>query len=68
MRFLSYADLRTLKGVPYSKGHLRRQINAGKFPPPDKFPGGCVNVWREDVIDRFLADGIAEAATSKSTT
>ena len=56
---LSYDDLRTKKGIPYSRTHIKRLINEGKFPKPIK-----LSDWRrafvEEEIDAWIAERIAE--------
>jgi prophage regulatory protein len=56
MRLLSFPQLRTEKGIAYSRQHIHRLIQAGKFPRPLKLGGmeGGANAWPEDEIDRHL--------------
>jgi hypothetical protein len=57
LRMLTRRDLHSVKGIPYSRQHLARLIDDGKFPPPD---GKTVdserapNFWWETTIDRWL--------------
>jgi hypothetical protein len=63
MRHLVFQDLRP-KGILYSKQHLKRLVAEEKFPQPIK---GLAreNVWTEEAIDNYIADGMA--AASKQT-
>jgi prophage regulatory protein len=56
MRLLSFPQLRTEKGIDYSRQHIHRLIRAGKFPRPIKLSGmeGGANKWLEDEIDRHV--------------
>ena len=59
MRLLSMPELRTLKGISYSKAHIHRLIGAGKFPRPIKL-GENRNAWIETEIDAHIEAKIAE--------
>jgi predicted DNA-binding transcriptional regulator AlpA len=55
-RILSFKELKTLKGIPYSRTHINRLIKEGKFPAsfalnPER-PGRIG--WWEDEIDDWL--------------
>ena len=53
---LTFRDLKTKKGWPYSRQHTHKLVKAGRFPTPDKlYEGGLLNVWDEDKIDTHLA-------------
>ena len=52
-------ELKTVKGISYSKAHLHRLISAGKFPRPIKL-GENRNAWIESEIDAHIEDKIAE--------
>jgi prophage regulatory protein len=54
-RVLTFPDLKSKKGIPFSRQHTARKINAGTFPAPFKTPDGNFNLWFEDVIDDYLA-------------
>lgn len=56
---LSYADLRTKKGVPFSRVHLWRLIRDGKFPKPIELSKSR-NAWIESEIDDWIAAKAAE--------
>jgi predicted DNA-binding transcriptional regulator AlpA len=53
-RVLTRGELKTRKGIPYSRAHLRRKINDGTFPPPFNLPDSLINLWFDDVIDDYL--------------
>ena len=62
MKILTYGQLRELKGVPYTRRHLRDLIAAGKFPKEIKLaPGGRI-AWDEAEVDQWLADKAAQRA------
>jgi predicted DNA-binding transcriptional regulator AlpA len=54
-RVLTRLELKTRKGIPYSRQHLDRLAKARKFPQPFKAPEGSFLLWFEDVIDDYLA-------------
>jgi hypothetical protein len=60
IRMLSWDDLRA-RGVPHSKSQIRRQIKAGKFPPPDGYIGKFP-FWTDETVDRHTEGPIAEQA------
>jgi prophage regulatory protein len=47
------------KGIPFSRQHRHRLINAGKFPKPVKI-GDATNGWIEAEIDKYIQDKISE--------
>jgi prophage regulatory protein len=53
MKLLSYAQLRSEKGVTYSKVHLWRLEAAGKFPQRVRL-GERRYGWLSEEIDRWL--------------
>jgi prophage regulatory protein len=62
-RVLSYPDLRDRKGIAWSRAHVYRQVNAGKFPKPVKLGEGTT-AWIEEEIDAWLDERIAERNTA----
>ena len=58
-RYLRYRDLKPLKGIPFSRQHIRRLQKALKFPLSVSF-GDNTEVFIEEEIDRWTADRIAE--------
>lgn len=67
MRLITMADLRAAKGVPYSRPHIYRLIDAGKFPKPLHIGGNRI-AFLEAEIDEWIKsklrerDGAQEAA------
>ena len=59
MKLLSFAELKTVKGVPYSRPHLYRLIKAGKFPTPIKIGENRVG-FSDSEIDAHLEALAAE--------
>ena len=57
--YLRYGDLKPLKGIPFSRQHIRRLQKALKFPLSVSF-GDNTEVFLEEEIDRWTADRIAE--------
>jgi predicted DNA-binding transcriptional regulator AlpA len=53
-RVLTFADLKSRKGIPYSRSHMNRKVKDGTFPKPFKLPDSSLNLWFDDVIDDFL--------------
>ena len=61
-RLLSFPELKTVKGIRYSRSHIRRLVKAKIFPQPVKqssAPNG-VNGWFDDEIDEYLEARAAE--------
>ena len=59
LRMLVRGDLHRVKGIPYSRQHIARLIDEGKFPPPDGKTSDsptAPNFWWETTIDRWLKD------------
>lgn len=57
LRMLLRRDLKERKGIPWSRQHLARLIEEGKFPPPDGKTGDAPtspNFWFETTVDRWL--------------
>jgi len=54
MRVLSFNQLRSEKGIPYSRVHIGRLEGEGKFPVRFALAGGARIVWAEDEIDAWL--------------
>jgi prophage regulatory protein len=59
MRILSYADLRTQKGIRWSRQHIHNLVKQGKFPKPLDMGPQTVG-FVEDEIDAFIASRIRE--------
>jgi prophage regulatory protein len=58
MRLLVFKELKTIKGIPYTRQHIHRLIKDGRFPKPFKPNGSScgVNAWDESVIDQHQED------------
>jgi prophage regulatory protein len=68
VKFISFADLRPLKGVPYTRRHLRDLVRDGKFPQPVTLSEGRVawieeevNAWQEAKVKARQPRGVAPA-------
>jgi prophage regulatory protein len=57
MRVLSLPQLKSEKGIKFSRQHLDRLMRAKLFPRPIKL-GENTNGWIEDEIDAYLIDRI----------
>ena len=53
MRLVSFGELKTLKGIGYSRVHLNRLVQAGAFPAPIPVGGNRVG-WDEEEVDGWL--------------
>ena len=60
---LSFAELKTTKGIPFSRQHVYRLVSAGEFPAPIKL-GAMTNAWLEHEIDAWL-DARIEASLGR---
>ena len=59
MKILNYDDLKTLKGIPYSKVHLWRLERHGKFPK--RVPlGQSRHGWLDSEIDEWITSRMAK--------
>jgi prophage regulatory protein len=58
LRVLVYPQLKSEKGVPYTRRHLRDLIAAGKFPRPVPLSSARI-AWIEDEVDQWLAEKAA---------
>lgn len=55
-RKLTFKDLQTKKGWPYSRQHTHELVKEGKCPAPEKRPGGgLLNLWDESEWDAYYA-------------
>jgi prophage regulatory protein len=59
MKLLSMDELKSVKGISYSRPHLFRLIKSGHFPTPIKI-GENRNAWTEEEIDAWVTKRIAE--------
>ncbi len=58
VKVYTFETLKSERGWPYSRQHTHRLIKDGRFPPPKKAPGGVLNIWSEDQIDRYYASAL----------
>src|SRR5262245_14925605 len=61
-RFLRYRDLKPVKGISFSRQHIKRLQKALKFPLSVSF-GNNTEVFIDEEIDQWTADRIAERDT-----
>ena len=55
MRIITFKELKTLKGIPFSREHIRRLEADGKFPKRVRLaPGGDYFGYVEKEIDEYL--------------
>jgi prophage regulatory protein len=59
VKLLSPSDLKTQKGIAYSRSQLHRKIAEGSFPKPIRV-GDNKNAWVEDEVDEWIAARITE--------
>jgi prophage regulatory protein len=65
-RFLSFSELKTMKGIRWGRMHIDRLERAGKFPRRVRLSTGTV-AWLESEIDDYMAEAVAERdATSEA--
>lgn len=51
---LTYPELKRLKGIPYSRQHLKRLENAGQFPRRIRISVARIG-WLEVEVDRWVS-------------
>jgi prophage regulatory protein len=51
--WLTYKQLKPLKGISYSREHIKRLEKAGKFPKRIKPEGGSRVYWWEHEVDEW---------------
>lgn len=59
MRLIPMSDLRSEKGIPYSRAHIYRLIEAGSFVKPIRCGGNRI-AFLESEIDGWIAGKVAE--------
>jgi hypothetical protein len=58
LKALFFSDL-SFKGIPWSRQHVNRKIQAGEFPPPDGRTTDAPmapRFWFETTIDDYLRE------------
>ena len=63
MKFLTFAQLKTQKGVPYTRRHLRDLCKEGKFPKPVELCEARI-AWVEGEVDAWLSAKVALRGTT----
>jgi prophage regulatory protein len=58
-KYLRFRDLKPLKGIPFSRQHIRRLQRVSKFPQSVPF-GDNTEVFIDEEIDQWVADRLAE--------
>jgi predicted DNA-binding transcriptional regulator AlpA len=54
-RLLTFPQLKSEKGIPFSRQYVNELIRRGIFPGSVKTPGGGqVNLWIEEEIDAYI--------------
>ena len=59
MKFLTYRELKLIKGIPYCRVHLRRMMRAGTFPQAVQL-GPNSAAWVEEEVDRWSEERASE--------
>lgn len=59
MKLITFDQLGPLKGIRYSRDHLRRKCKAGEFPKPVQVSDSRI-AWVDQEIDEFIAERLAE--------
>jgi prophage regulatory protein len=59
MKVISPDELKTDKGIRFSRTHLHRLVKAKKFPAPIKL-GENTNGWIESEVDAWIAERAGE--------
>lgn len=63
MRVLCFDDLKSQKGIPWCRDHVRRLVRSGKFPSPISLSESRI-AWNEAEIDAWLEARVADADRS----
>jgi prophage regulatory protein len=59
MRLLSFPELKSKKGIRFSRVHIGRLVKAGKFPQPINI--GDRNIaWVEEEVDDLIVARLAQ--------
>jgi predicted DNA-binding transcriptional regulator AlpA len=62
---LGFKDLKSVKGIPYSRSEIRRKEQAGTFPMHVTLGdgnGACI-AWPENEVDDWIVSRMAARAT-----
>ena len=67
MRIITFKELKTLKGIPFSREHIRRLEADGKFPKRVRLaPGGDYYGYVEKEIDEYLFARAADRVNGRA--
>jgi predicted DNA-binding transcriptional regulator AlpA len=55
MRILTFEELGPLKGIPWTRDHVRRKCRDGEFPAPIQLSAARIG-WIEAEVDRWLEE------------
>ena len=64
-RALTFEELKSKKGIPYTREHLYTLWKAKKFPAPFKI--NRLNMWMESEIDAYLAERASSARNPRGS-
>ncbi len=65
MKLITFSELKQTKGIPYTRVHLSRLVQHGKFPQPIKLSENRI-AWDEEEIDAHLASLAARRTIAKA--
>ena len=67
MRIITFKELKSVKGIPFSREHIRRLEADGKFPKRVRLaPGGDYYGYVEKEIDEYLVARAADRVNGRT--
>jgi prophage regulatory protein len=66
LKFITYAQLKPVKGIGYTRRHLRDLVRDGKFPKPVELSEARI-AWVEEEIDQWQAAKAAQRYAERAT-
>jgi prophage regulatory protein len=66
LKFITYAELKPVKGIGYTRRHLRDLVRDGKFPKPVQLSEARI-AWVEKEIDQWQAEKAAQRDADRAT-
>jgi prophage regulatory protein len=66
LKFLTYPELKSLKGIGYTRRHLRDLVRDGRFPKPVELSEARI-AWVEEEIDQWQAEKAAQRDAERAT-